>query len=83
MGTLAAMEQNKRTWAKAFTWQASGLVIMTAVNYLYLGSLQQSLGLSALLTAMGLLTYVVHERAWARVRWGRTLQEAQVADAAT
>lgn len=64
------MELKKRTWAKAFTWQASGLLIMTAVNYVFLGSLQQSMGLSALLTAMGLVTYVIHERLWARVRWG-------------
>jgi uncharacterized membrane protein len=64
------MENNKRTWAKALTWQTSGLIIMTGVNYLFLGSLQQSLGLSALLTGMGLITYVIHERLWARVRWG-------------
>lgn len=64
------MENNQRTWAKALTWQTSGLIIMTGVNYLFLGSLHQSMGLSALLTAMGLITYVIHERLWARVRWG-------------
>lgn len=64
------MENNQRTWAKALTWQTSGLIIMTGVNYLFLGSLQQSMGLSALLTGMGLITYVIHERLWARVRWG-------------
>ena len=64
------MENNKRTWAKALTWQTTGLIIMTGVNYLVLGSLQQSMGLSALLTALGLVTYVIHERLWARVRWG-------------
>jgi uncharacterized membrane protein len=69
--TLSPMENQKRTWAKALTWQASGFVIMIAVNYLFLGSLQQSMGLSALLTGMGLITYVIHERLWARVRWGR------------
>ncbi|WP_168708466.1 DUF2061 domain-containing protein [Hydrogenophaga sp. PAMC20947] len=64
------MENNKRTWAKALTWQTSGLIIMIGVNYLFLGNLQQSMGLSALLTGMGLVTYVIHERLWARVRWG-------------
>ena len=64
------MENNKRTWAKALTWQTTGLIIMTGVNYLFLGSLQQSMGLSVLLAGMGLITYVIHERLWARVRWG-------------
>ena len=64
------MEHNRRTWAKALTWQTSGLITMTGVNYLFLGSLQQSMGLSALLAALGLVTYVIHERLWARVNWG-------------
>lgn len=64
------MENKKRTWTKALTWQAIGLLMMTAVNYLYLGNFHQGMGLSLLLTLQGLLTYVVHERLWARVRWG-------------
>ncbi|MEZ5703565.1 MAG: DUF2061 domain-containing protein [Burkholderiaceae bacterium] len=54
----------------ALTWQATGLVFMTAMNYLYLGDLSQGMGLSLLLTVQGLLAYVVHERLWAKVRWG-------------
>lgn len=64
------MENKKRTWAKAITWQISGLIVMTAVNYLYLGSLQQGAGLSLLLATLGLFSYVIHERLWAHVRWG-------------
>jgi uncharacterized membrane protein len=68
------MENKKRTWAKAVTWQACGLIVMTVVNYLYLGSLQEGAGLSLLLTALGLISYVVHERLWARIRWGMQRQ---------
>ncbi|AOW13002.1 hypothetical protein LPB72_18720 [Hydrogenophaga crassostreae] len=64
------MENKKRTWTKALTWQTLGLLVMTFVNYLYLGNLNQGIGLSLLLSGLGLLTYVVHERLWARVRWG-------------
>ena len=64
------MENKKRAWIKALTWQGTGLVFMTAMNYLYLGNLSQGMGLSLLLTAQGLLAYVVHERIWAKVRWG-------------
>jgi uncharacterized membrane protein len=70
--TLHAMDNKKRTWTKALTWQAIGLLMMTTVNYFYLGNFHQGVGLSLLLTVQGLLTYVVHERLWARVRWGRS-----------
>ena len=65
------MENNTRTLTKAFTWQLIGFVLMTIVNYFYLGNLKQGLGLSLLLTLMGLVTYYFHERLWARIAWGR------------
>lgn len=68
--TLVAMEIKRRTWTKALTWQTLGLLVMSLVNYLYLGNLQQSLGLSLVLAGLGLVTYVAHEWLWARVRWG-------------
>jgi uncharacterized membrane protein len=76
------MEAKKRTLTKALTWQAIGLLMMTTVNYLYLGNLNQGIGLSLLLTALGLLTYVVHERLWARVRWGTGAGAASAPSAA-
>ena len=75
------MENKKRTWTKALTWQAIGLLMMSTVNYLYLGDLHQGIGLSLLLTVQGLLTYVVHERVWARVRWGMGNAATQQPDA--
>jgi uncharacterized membrane protein len=71
------MENKKRTWAKAITWQVSGLIVMTVVNYLYLGSLQQGAGLSLLLASLGLVSYVIHERLWARVNWGLLANQRQ------
>jgi uncharacterized membrane protein len=64
------MENNKRTLTKAISWQAIGFVMMAIVNYFYMGNFAQGLGLSALLTLIGLVSYYVHERFWARVRWG-------------
>jgi uncharacterized membrane protein len=64
------VELKKRTWTKAFTWQLIGFVVMTAINYIYMGSFQSGLGLSALLTGVGLVTYYIHERAWSRLTWG-------------
>ncbi|UFS57086.1 DUF2061 domain-containing protein [Comamonadaceae bacterium M7527] len=66
------MEQKKRTWTKAFTWQLIGFVVMTVINYVYMGSFQSGLGLSTLLTSVGLVTYYLHERAWSHLSWGVT-----------
>ena len=65
------MENNRRTFAKAATWQLIGFVVMTAVNYFYVGSFKSGLELSVLLTSIGLVTYYFHERFWARISWGR------------
>lgn len=68
---MPGMELRRRTWTKALTWQMVGLAVMTAVNYWYLGDWRQGAALSMLLTVQGLITYVIHERIWARVPWGR------------
>lgn len=65
------MEQNKRALTKAITWQLIGFVMMAIVNYLYMGDFTQGLGLSALLTLIGLVSYYLHERLWAGIRWGQ------------
>lgn len=67
----SSMEEKKRTLTKALTWQAIGFALMTAINYFYLGSLREGVGLSTLLTLMGLFSYYWHERLWARISWGQ------------
>ena len=65
------METTRRTMAKALSWQASGLVVMTAVTYAVTGSVAEG-GLVALAgSAAGMVSYVIHERVWARIAWGR------------
>lgn len=64
-----------RSVVKAVTWQALGLVVMTAISWLVTGSVAAG-GAIALLGALtGTVTYVMHERLWARVPWGRRLRE--------
>jgi uncharacterized membrane protein len=69
------MEQKKRTLTKALTWQTIGFVLMTVINYFYIGSLRDGLGLSTLLTLMGLVSYYWHERFWARISWGQLVKD--------
>jgi uncharacterized membrane protein len=68
--TIPGMEHSKRTLIKALTWQVIGFFMMAIVNYFYMGNLSQGLGLSALLTLIGLVSYYLHERFWAAIAWG-------------
>ena len=65
------MDSPKRTWTKAIFWQLLGLVSMGVVGYLFTGSLRIG-GVMALVNAgIGLTVYVIYERLWARIGWGR------------
>ena len=65
------MDTARRTLAKAISWQTLGLAAMTLIGYLYTGSASQGGAIALTGMAAGFLTYFLHERAWARVRWGR------------
>lgn len=65
------MEKKTRMLMKAFTWQLIGFTVMSVINVLYMGNWRDGMGLSAVLTLIGLVTYYLHEQIWARVRWGR------------
>lgn len=70
------VETTRRTIAKAVSWQASGLVVMTAVTYAVTGSIAQG-GVVAVVGGMaGMVSYVLHERIWARIAWGRQVDRA-------
>lgn len=68
------MDTKFRTIAKAVTWQILGLVTMSTLAFWQTGSIggAVSLAVSASLTSIGF--YVLHERLWGRIRWGRKAQ---------
>ena len=65
------MDTPKRTIAKALCWQALGLAAMLLIGYAYTGSFSQGGAIALTGMASGFVTYFLHERAWAKVRWGR------------
>jgi len=66
------METPLRTIAKALSWQAMGLVVMTGITFAITGSFAEG-GLVAMLgAATGMVSYIFHERMWAKISWGRT-----------
>jgi len=65
------MEKGSRTLAKALSWQLLGLFTMSGLGWLVTGSLGTGGSLAALSAVTGLCTYVVHERIWDSIGWGR------------
>ena len=66
------MDTARRTLVKALVWQALGLVVMALVGWAFTGSVVLAGGMAVANMAIGFATYLIHERIWARVRWGRT-----------
>ncbi len=65
------METRGRTLVKALIWQAIGLSVMALVGWAVTGSVMVGGTLAVINTVLGFLTYVLYERIWARVAWGR------------
>lgn len=65
------MESRKRSLVKALIWNIIGLSVMTLVGLAMTGSV--GLGGTMALTnaALGFATYLIYERIWARINWGR------------
>ncbi len=65
------METRQRSIVKAVIWSAIGLVTMAIVGAVATGSVTVG-GVMALINAgIGLVMYVLYERVWAAIRWGR------------
>jgi uncharacterized membrane protein len=65
------MDSGKRTLLKAILWQALGLVSMALVGLWVTGSAMAGGVIAVANTVIGFVCYVVYERVWARIRWGR------------
>ncbi|WP_397541287.1 DUF2061 domain-containing protein [Roseovarius salis] len=65
------METRARTLVKAVLWNVIGLAVMSLVGLLMTGSAAVGGIMAAVNTAIGLVSYVLYERVWSRIRWGR------------
>jgi len=65
------MDRPKRTLVKAIIWNAIGLAVMSAVGFLLTGSAAVGGAMAVINTLIGLSIYVIYERVWARISWGR------------
>lgn len=65
------METRSRTLMKAMLWQALGFAMTILVGWWLTGSALVGGTLGAINMVAGLVVYVIYERVWARIRWGR------------
>ncbi len=65
------METRRRSVLKAVIWNLLGLVTMTLVGLAATGSAAIGGTLALVNTALGFTLYLVYERVWAGIRWGR------------
>ncbi|MBO9444846.1 DUF2061 domain-containing protein [Ruegeria sp. R14_0] len=67
------METRRRSVVKAVLWNAMGLAVMTVVGLVATGSAAVGGTLAIVNTAIGLTMYVIYERVWAGISWGRNV----------
>ena len=58
------METRARTLVKSVLWTALGLVVMAGVGLAFTG-------MAVVNAVIGFLSYLVYERVWSGIRWGR------------
>lgn len=65
------METRRRSVLKALVWNLLGLATMSLVGLVATGSATLGGTLALVNTAVGLVMYLVYERIWSGIRWGR------------
>ena len=65
------MESWHRSFTKAVVWNVIGLTGMLGVGFAFTGSIALGGAMAVINTAIGLCSYVLYERVWSRINWGR------------
>ncbi|PWG16207.1 DUF2061 domain-containing protein [Salibaculum griseiflavum] len=65
------METRRRSLAKAILWNMIGLLCMSLIGLAMTGSAAIGGAMAVVNTVLGFCLYVIYERLWARIDWGR------------
>lgn len=65
------METRTRSLVKAAIWTLLGLLVMSLIGFIFTGSLITGGTMAVVNSVIGLATYLIYERVWAAVSWGR------------
>jgi uncharacterized membrane protein len=67
------METRARSLVKATIWTLMGLLVMSLIGFIFTGSLVTGGIMAVANSLIGLVTYLIYERVWANVAWGRNV----------
>ncbi len=65
------METRARTLVKSLVWTLIGVVSMAVVGLIFTGSLALGGSMAVINALLGFLCYLIYERVWSGIRWGR------------
>jgi uncharacterized membrane protein len=65
------IDSNGRSLAKTLTWRITGSASTFTIAYMVTGSFGISSVIAFVQMGVNTVLYWLHERAWARVSWGR------------
>lgn len=65
------METRQRTVVKAILWTLLGMIVMAVVGLAFTGSIAVGGGIALINAIVGFLSYLIYERVWSQIRWGR------------
>ena len=65
------METRARSLVKTVVWTLIGLVSMALVGLAFTGSLAVGGGMAVINACLGFVCYLIYERVWSGIRWGR------------
>jgi len=62
----------KRSFVKGISWEFISFIITTAAIYYFYGDIILSMKFSLALSAIKIIFFFLHERAWKLTTWGKT-----------
>lgn len=65
------MELHKRTLIKATTWELSGIIVLSIINFFVFGSIWSSAWVALGYGVLRIFMYYLHERLWKKSSWAK------------
>lgn len=69
------LEHRKRSLLKTISWRLFSFFLTISIIYAYTRNIKQSLGVGAGIDIIKMLLYYLHERAWNKVKFGRSIPQ--------
>jgi len=64
------MERKRRSLLKAVTWRIIAIIVLLYLSYSFTGDWETTGLITISFNAIQILLYYVHERLWAKIKWG-------------